>query len=219
MTTPYFYVIMVHIMNNTESSVYFVADFFSNAFKIGKADDAYRRIGELQTGNPNPLTLLHSIKFQSSDESFYYEKKYHRLFKHLHLSREWFKFDQKILNDFFLNEVKIGPKSKRDPLVTYTVFGEETVFDIRTFPRCFFYPYLVAQIKQSYENSTKLTLPFRTMQWETRGKQMLLPYSAEIDRVFISTKKHQENLLQKKFEEKKALKQSFIECSTLEAFL
>ena len=68
------------------------------------------------------------------------------------------------------------------------------------FPRCYFYPELVAQIKESYEKSLSLKLPFRTMKWPTNGKQMLLPFSKEIDKVFISAKKHNENLIQKKFE-------------------
>lgn len=206
-------------MNNDESHVYFICDLASNAFKIGKADDVDRRIGELQIGNPNPLTLLHSIKFQSSDESFYYEKKYHKFFEHLRLNGEWFKFDEIILKNFLSNEIKIEPKSKRDPLVIYTLFGEETIFDIRTFPRCFFYPYLVAQIKESYEKSINLTLPFRTMVYPTKGKKMLGRYSQETDRVFISGKKHLEILEYNDFLRQKQLANNLASNNTLEIFL
>jgi len=206
-----------YIMND-KSSVYFVADLNSNAFKIGKADDVYRRIGELQTGNPNPLTLLHAIEFQSSDESFFYEKKYHQFFKHFHLNGEWFKFNEEILKNFLLKEIKIEPKSKRNSLTIYTLFGEET-FDIKKFPRCFFYPYLVAQIKESYEKSINLTIPFRTMSYPTKGKKMLGQYSQEVNRVFISGKKHLENLEYNAFLKEKELKVNSINHNTLETFL
>ena len=206
-------------MNNIESYVYFVGDLESNAVKIGKADDVDRRIGELQVGNPNPLTLLHSIKFSCSDEAHFYEKKYHKFFEHLYLTGEWFKFDEQIFQNFFLNEVVVEPKSKRSPLTVYTLFGEENIRDIKKFPRCFFYPYLVAQIKESYENSLKLKLPFRTMAYPTKGKKMLGTYSDQIDRVFISGKKHLENLEYKKFlDEKMSLKDIYQE-NTVEKFI
>jgi hypothetical protein len=77
--------------------------------------------------------------------------------------------------------------------------------DINLHPHCYFYPEYPAQIKESYENSLKLTMPYRTMRWPTDGKQMLLPYSKETNRVFICNKKHNENLKQKRFETKSKL--------------
>ena len=105
-----------------------------------------------------------------------------------------------LFKNIFANDIAVDPKQKREVLTVSTLFGEEVVRDIKDFPRCYFYPELVAQIKESYEKSLSLKLPFRTMKWPTNGKQMLLPFSKEIDKVFISAKKHNENLIQKKFE-------------------
>lgn len=185
------------------SYVYFILDLASNAIKIGKANDIDDRISTLQTGNPNLLSLIHYVECQTEEQSFYLEKKYHKIFKHLHLSGEWFKYDVEIYKKFFLTEVNIKTKLKREPITVNTLYGKETLVDIRTHPNCFFYPQLVAQIKESYEKSLNLTLPFRTMSWPTKGKSMLLPYSPEKNRVFISAKKHQENLDWNKFQKNK----------------
>ena len=56
------------------------------------------------------------------------------------------------------------------------------------------------------------------MEWDTNGEQKLLPYSPAINRVFISSKKHQENLLQKRFESKKKIEKSVSKSNTLEIF-
>ena len=37
------------------------------------------------------------------------------------------------------------------------------------------------------------------MEYPTYGKSLLLPYSNEVNRVFISTKKHEENMEYKRF--------------------
>ena len=37
------------------------------------------------------------------------------------------------------------------------------------------------------------------MPWPTKGKSLLLPYSDEKDRVFISAKKHEENMIQNRY--------------------
>lgn len=187
-------------MKNTISGVYFVLDEKSNAIKIGKANDVEDRINSLQTGNPNTLRLMHYIECSSEQHGFLLEKQYHEKFKHLRISGEWFEYDEKLFESLFDSQIDTKPKPKRESLTINTIFGEEVVRDINIHPRCFFYPELVAQIKESYEKSLGLKLPFRTMRYPTNGKQMLLPYSKEVNRVFISAKKHNENLKLKKFE-------------------
>lgn len=217
MTSPLLYDKINYIMK-TLSYVYFILDSFSNAIKIGKANDIFDRLPTLQTGNPNPLTLLHYIECVSVDHAFYLENQYHQKFNHLHIQGEWFKYEKETFQKFIINESNISIKLKRQPLVRNTLFGKEVLLDPNKHPRCFFYSHLVAQIKGSYEESVKLTLPFRTMKWDTKGEQKLLPYSSEINRVFISSKKHQENLLQKNFEAKKKLEKNIIKNNTLEIF-
>jgi len=187
-------------MKNIISGVYFLLDEKSNALKIGKANDVEDRINKLQTGNPNKLRLMHYINCSSEKHGFLLEKQYHEKFKHLRISGEWFKYDEQLFQSLFDSEINTKPKSKREALTISTLFGEETVRDINQHPHCFFYPELVAQIKESYEKSLSLKLPFRTMKYPTNGKQMLWPHSIEVDRVFISAKKHNENLKLKKFE-------------------
>ena len=51
----------------------------------------------------------------------------------------------------------------------------------------------------NYEDAQKLTVPWRTMEFPTGGKQMLIGsdgklLSDKVNRVFISSRKHQENL-------------------------
>lgn len=184
------------------SYVYFILDENSKKIKIGKANDVQERISSLQTGNPNPLKIRHIIECKSEQISFLLEKQYHEKFKHLRGIGEWFDYDENLFEEFILNQSNIQVKKKRQPLVISTLFGEETFVDIELHPRCYFYPECSAQIKDSYENSLKLSMPYRTMAWPTDGKQMLLPFSTETNRVFISTKKHNENLKQKRFETK-----------------
>ena len=184
---------------NKESCVYFILDEKSEAIKIGKADDIGDRLPSLQTGNPNQLIVLNTIKCESVKHAFNLEQKFHNFFGHLHIRGEWFSYDKDIFKNFFFNQSDFQPKEKRNPLIIQSLFGEETIFDIKKHPRCRFYENHVAQIKESYENATKLTLPYRTMKYPTHGKSMLLPHSLEKDRVFISTRKHQENLEYNKF--------------------
>ena len=85
-------------------------------------------------------------------------------------------------------------KERRQPIITNTVFGEQEHFGIKNAPPCRFYPSLRAQILGNYEDCMKLTIPYRTMEFPTYGEQMLWPYSTDLDRVFISDRKHKENM-------------------------
>ena len=186
------------------SYVYFILDVVSGAIKIGKANDIHARISNMQTGNPNELVVLHYIECKSVDLAFILEKKYHDKFKHLHMRGEWFKYDKETFQNFFIEEIDFKMKQKRKPLINQTLFGEEMVlFDIDKHPRCYFYPQHVAQIYDSYEKAERLTVPFRTIEYPTHGKSLLLPYSNKINRVFISTKKHEEIMELKRFQKSK----------------
>jgi len=195
------------------SYVYLILDKKSEAVKIGKANNVDERLSSLQTGNPNELIILHQIKCNSEDLAFILEKDYHNKFSHLNLHGEWFKYDKETFQNFFIEEINFKMKQKRKPLINQTLFGEEMVlFDIDKHPRCYFYPQHVAQIYDSYEKAEKLTVPFRTMEYPTHGKSLLLPYSNKINRVFISTKKHEEIMELKRFkklEEKTPSLESF----------
>ena len=185
------------------SYVYFILDETSNAIKIGKANDIHERLSGLQTGNPNELIVLHYIKCKSVEDAFNLERDYHNKFNHIHTRGEWFQYDKELFQNFFIEETDFKTKSKREPLINNTLFGKEIVFDVSTHPRCYFYRGYVAQIYDSYENAVALAVPFRTMKYPTYGKSLLLPYSNRKDRVFISTKKHEENMELNRFKKSK----------------
>jgi hypothetical protein len=166
----------------------------SKAVKIGKANDIQDRLSTLQTGNPNELILIHKISCKSESDGFLRERYYHNKFRHLHRNGEWFNYDEIEFSKFFKEDEHFKSKQKREPLTISTLFGEKTLFNIDFNPCCYFYPNLTAQIIDNFENASKMKVPFRTMEWPTYGKSLLLPFSMETNRVFISTKKHKENI-------------------------
>jgi len=187
------------------SFVYFILDEKSNAVKIGKANNINQRLQDLQTGNPNTLSVIYNIKCKSEEHSFLTEKYYHKKFEHIRVNGEWFTYDEKLFEKYFTEETNYKPKEKRSPLTINGLFGQVNLFGVKNSPSCHFYPNLTAQIMDNYENASKRTIPFRTMEFPTNGKQMLLPYSHEKDRVFISFKKHKENLEYKRFIKKQRI--------------
>jgi hypothetical protein len=189
--------------NSDKSYVYFIVDLKSEAIKIGYADDYYKRLSTLQVGNPNPLRLLHFIECKNSTISENLETEIHKIFDDIRISGEWFVYDEKTklrFKELFLEELLIERKAKREPLTRSTLFGEETIFDPNKHPPCFFYQELCAQIKHSYEKAANFSIPYRTMVYPTHGKKMLLPFSHELNKVFISDKKHKQILEFNRFE-------------------
>jgi hypothetical protein len=180
-------------------------DKASNAIKIGKADDMSVRLSDLQIGNPNILEVIGYLEFTTANQAFQKERTLHNRFRNIWIRGEWFTYDSELFNDnFFQNEMKIKRKAKREPLIRHTLFGIETILDESTHPFCYFYPWLRAQVLDSYENCENKTIPYRTMSWDTNGKCMI-PGSSMVNRVLISDRKHKENLLEKRFENNKII--------------
>lgn len=185
------------------SNVYFILDEKSAAVKIGKSNNIEERLSDLQTGNSNLLTVEHFIECKSEEHSFELEKKLHKKFEHLHIKGEWFKYDPDLFNYINNESIKFTSKEKRNPLKIGTLFGEEELFGSKNSPSCYFYLSLTAQIMNNFEESVKLKVPFRTMEYPTNRKSLLLPYSNKQDRVFISHKKHEENMQLNRFKKRK----------------
>ena len=74
---------------NKYSFVYFITDGHGH-IKIGKADDTYKRIKELQTGNPYKLSFLLTVMLESPDDAFALEQKLHARFAQYQMEGEWF---------------------------------------------------------------------------------------------------------------------------------
>ena len=193
-----------------KSYVYFILDPINSCIKIGKANDVKSRIRDLQVGNPNELELLATIKCHDESTAFKIESQLHSSYPHLYLRGEWFKYEDSLRNfisEQFKNNSKgeFVSKKTRESLIISSLFeGESTKFNVDMFPRCFFYPDKPAQIMTNYEDAQKLSVPWRKMVYPTNGQYMLkLPdgtlLSNEVDRVFISGKKHEENLKLKRY--------------------
>ena len=78
-----------HDTSNQYSYVYFITDGHGH-IKIGKADDTYQRIKELQTGNPYKLTFLLTVFMNSISDAFELEQKLHAKFAKYRMEGEWF---------------------------------------------------------------------------------------------------------------------------------
>jgi hypothetical protein len=183
--------------------VYFFLDEKSVAVKIGKSNDIQGRLDDLKTGNPNTLKVIHHINCKSEEHSFEVEKELHKKYQHLHIQGEWFRYEPEEFKDLIDLNYRFETKEKRTSISYGTLYGEEE-FGIHKFPDCYFYTNHKAQILDSYENVVgKNKLKWRTMEWPTYGEQKLLPYSTETDRVFISDKRHKQNIEQKNFQDGK----------------
>lgn len=182
--------------------VYFCLDKNSNAVKIGKSSKKRlsERLGKLQTGNPNTLEIINVIEFLTEDAAFAYEAGLHHKYADIRLREngEWFRYTSEFKN------LTYGNASSNDRVYSIqTIYGVENFFDAADKYRCFFYPYLLASRDKSVPLSFKNKIPFRTMIYPTNGKKLVLPFSDECDRVFISKRKYNELGLLKSFLEKK----------------
>jgi hypothetical protein len=87
-----------HLIKNTERPkkeervhTYFILCEGTNFIKIGKTKDIKKRIEMLQTGLPQKLRLVASVREDI-------ENKLHKRFAHLRHNGEWFQFTQEIKN-------------------------------------------------------------------------------------------------------------------------
>ena len=175
--------------------------------KIGKANNVNDRLRDLQVGNPEELRLVGIIECQNESHAIRLEKFLHTEYANYRYRGEWFHASKNLLEEFDKISHDDIIKKTRDPLIITTLFENEVeVFDNEMFPRCFFYPERSAQILTNYENAQRLTghSKWRTMHYPTDGKLMLrLPndtlLSDKPNLVFISSKKHEENLKLNRF--------------------
>lgn len=83
-------------ISDAKNCVYFITD--GHYVKIGVASDLGKRLAQLQTGNPNKLSVKCVIEFGSKSKAQYYENKLHKYFESKHQLGEWFNLiDEDIL--------------------------------------------------------------------------------------------------------------------------
>jgi len=172
--------------------IYFISDGIY--IKIGQAKDLKNRITGMQTENPKELFVIARIEVLETQLNIE-ERKAHSYFRKYNLknkfNREWFSGEIEPLIDEYVKsrngiildkKLEIYNRTKRktkDRWIRNTVYGIEH-FD-RTRPRCFFYPDEPAQITGHAGPDES----YRTMAWKG-------------ERVYISQKKHKENMILKK---------------------
>lgn len=81
------------IIRNKTEFIYFIINPDSQAIKIGKAKNVFKRLKDLQTGSPAELKLLKIIDVRAGKEAREREEQFHQKFQHLRLIGEWFRYD------------------------------------------------------------------------------------------------------------------------------
>jgi len=76
---------------NPYSYIYLIK--MNNYIKIGKSDNPYKRLAQLQTSNPEKLELLSSFPFDKKN-IIEIEKKLHTFYKPKNIKNEWFNLDK-----------------------------------------------------------------------------------------------------------------------------
>lgn len=96
------------LIENTKYCVYFITD--GNYIKIGIAASIPSRVKQLQTGNPNKLSVMYLIDAKTQIEALRIEQKYHKFFEDKKKLGEWFDITDK---DLLNSEKALGHTLKR----------------------------------------------------------------------------------------------------------
>ena len=173
--------------------------------KIGKTELLVEeRIAGLQTGNPRPLFQINFLTCTYNQLSRE-EVKAHNHFRAYRVAHntEWFK---NIPLDMIEEYVKrsndtLNFKSANSIKIARLNFDGEFIIGEDQYPikpKCYFYPERDAGTMR--EVGPKII--FRTKEWPTYGKHMILPQSTALNRVFISNKKSDEDREERKYYDK-----------------
>jgi hypothetical protein len=96
--------------------IYLIVNESNTYCKIGYSKHPDKRLLELQTGNPEKLTLVRRYKgFKAL------EKHIHFRYKHLNVKNEWFKYSIELLEDLDKNFKDINIEYEQ----IYSIFGHE----------------------------------------------------------------------------------------------
>jgi hypothetical protein len=96
--------------------IYLIVNQSNTYCKIGYSKHPDKRLLELQTSNPEKLTLLRSYEgFKAL------EKHIHFRYKHLNVKNEWFKYSTELLKDLDKNFKDINIEHEQ----IYSIFGYE----------------------------------------------------------------------------------------------
>ena len=170
--------------------------------KIGKSINLGNRLRELQVGNPHKLHVYYAIACEHKSDMDFLEKGLHELYAEFNYGGEWHlwhpDFDSLSGYEIYSSINKKYRKNKIKLDEQYDIFGNK--IERKPATRCFFYTNQYAQILTKVKAAQTIKVPWRTMSYPTHGKQLLLPHSDKYDTVFISHKKHTQNMEQNRFE-------------------
>lgn len=89
---PYFIDDIVETVDTDEKKagyfVYFISD--GQFVKIGISNDVMKRLGDLQVGNPKPLTVLFSVPVRNKKDALELEYRLHNVYREFARCGEWF---------------------------------------------------------------------------------------------------------------------------------
>ncbi|HHZ70476.1 MAG TPA: GIY-YIG nuclease family protein [Flavobacteriales bacterium] len=98
--------------------------------KIGMSDDPEKRIKQLQTGNPQVLRIIISIKCNSRKRAFELERTLHRMLSRNNILNEWFFVKKKSLFET-INRFANNPDLKQ--VTSFVdIFEKQSTEDIET---------------------------------------------------------------------------------------
>ena len=155
--------------------VYVIQASISKKVKIGWAVDPDKRLKMLQTGNPEPLTILLKIRCRTDEEAKQKEAELHEKFGHIRLQGEWFDFGPDIINLLFERGVLFPEKAEE-----YYYRGKES-------ERNFIYKFVLSTLFESMERAESIGVPVWYMARLYRDNENLQDLIAAIDQAAKET--------------------------------
>ena len=77
--------------------IYLIKNDTDDLYKIGFSNDVYKRLKQLETGNPYKLVLIDKFKTNHKRKI---ETTLHNTLKHLNVNGEWFRLSEEFVKNF-----------------------------------------------------------------------------------------------------------------------
>ena len=185
-------------------------------FKIGKTDDIKERLKDLQTPHASILRYMNRV-YVPAELMQLEEDLAHDYFSDYRLEGEHFDISLEQINDYF--ETRQNEYKQIEGLDGEIIINKKYHNSVRTGYPCFFYPEQQAQDKFGSKSKEVLsciargspmkdTTRYRTMEWPdvSKANKSYADLSKNgVTRVYISQKKHEENIEQNQYEKSKKI--------------
>jgi len=189
-------------------------------FKIGFTDEIEERLRDLQTGHASILKYMNRV-YVSAELMQLEEDLAHDYFSDYRLEGEHFDISLEQINDYF--ETRQNKYKQTEGLDGEIIINKKYRNSVRTRYPCFFYPEQQAQDKFGPKSKEVLsciargspmkdTTRYRKMEWpgvSKANKSYACLSKNGVTKVYISQKKHEENIEQNQYEKSKRVKGPF----------